>query len=765
MSYGKVTGINTPPASYTVLQEWGTERLDGRIAQIELFLAATGDDSLDQQITDAQTAVDAAQVEVNNKNDDVQDAAAIPDLPVMVEALTEYYKAVGERDSKQVILNQLLIQKTVLEKELAYLQENKPGEDELTDSYSIWCADYCRTLAIDDRIALCEMNGERQAGQLIRAQIPPHAPVIDEVNEYRATNSKAAVWPDYRLYAAAQWMAEDLKKTNTPSHTASDDSNPADRAERFGYPVNRQLNSIAETLTFSVQVVTGPLAVAAFKSSSAHDAILKDDLVRHIGVGHTKDEETGVHYWVFKFGYLDFQLKEDDRGTPGHLKPAIENTIWGTVRATALLTGWQKYQPTYRSATITVLDHDAKTADVVLDDAHSILPQVIETDHKIDINQTEALAGVPVRYGICDTRAFRRNDKVIVEFQGQNWQYPVVVGFAEDPRPCGVRFTLYRQDGETIRPGSTEDFFVTLYAVGEDGNPEGIGGGSYDPGFNPDPQGNLHYDITRNMWVIEPNPFDPRRVCKKVWVHVSAKDSIQTVYPFRYKTADQFNWVDLIELGSEIDIVIPYWRTESTPAQFTSVDTGPTFGFNVGTAAERDITVYSSVSYVLRRKIGGYKNINGDVFPVVANEVYATKAGPFDHSTSPIFQGDCVNPLTQQTVLATTTYTLPFLGNLTLATDLGTYNSAPNVNGRQELATVEDYTRFGSTLAGRRHYLEGSLTGHSSTILLNCYPSGDYNAPFEYTRVWLDQSPSIGEANLMADSELDPHWENHDAEV
>lgn len=95
----------------------------------------------------------------------------------------------------------------------------------------------------------------------------------------------------------------------------------------------------------------------------------------------------------------------------------------------AILPGWQKEKPTYRTGTITAIDEDADTADVVLDSARS-------STQKLDVNARSSLSRVPVEYMYCNARAFDAGDHVVVQFDGQDWASPRVIGFVTDPQPC-----------------------------------------------------------------------------------------------------------------------------------------------------------------------------------------------------------------------------------------------------------------------------------------------------------------------------------------
>lgn len=102
-----------------------------------------------------------------------------------------------------------------------------------------------------------------------------------------------------------------------------------------------------------------------------------------------------------------------------------EQVFWNA----AVLPGWQKWKPMYRSGTITALDTEADTADVELDDARS-------TAQNLDINKAATLKAVPVKYMDCNSLAFGEGDKVVVKFKDQDNATPEVVGFVSHPKTC-----------------------------------------------------------------------------------------------------------------------------------------------------------------------------------------------------------------------------------------------------------------------------------------------------------------------------------------
>jgi hypothetical protein len=95
----------------------------------------------------------------------------------------------------------------------------------------------------------------------------------------------------------------------------------------------------------------------------------------------------------------------------------------------AILPGWQKFKPTYRSGVITALNTSNNTASVTLDAAQS-------SAAGLDINKMTALANVPVVYMTCHASAFAVGDACVVRFNGMDWAQPQVVGFVDNPKPC-----------------------------------------------------------------------------------------------------------------------------------------------------------------------------------------------------------------------------------------------------------------------------------------------------------------------------------------
>ncbi|SEM55702.1 hypothetical protein SAMN04489760_1225 [Syntrophus gentianae] len=111
----------------------------------------------------------------------------------------------------------------------------------------------------------------------------------------------------------------------------------------------------------------------------------------------------------------------------GILEPALAGTPAGTFFNWALLPGWQKWKPTYRSGYITA--KDGVLCDVALIESVSSVKD-------LDVNTVSFLQNVPMVYMECNEVAFLVGDHVVVQFEGQSWDHPKVIGFVDHPRGC-----------------------------------------------------------------------------------------------------------------------------------------------------------------------------------------------------------------------------------------------------------------------------------------------------------------------------------------
>lgn len=113
------------------------------------------------------------------------------------------------------------------------------------------------------------------------------------------------------------------------------------------------------------------------------------------------------------------------------LQPVMASTPAGYFLNMARFPGWQRWKPTFRIGTITALYSAEDYCDVTLDSALSSVQNLNITP------SPTSLTHVPVEYLTCNCGAFTVGDRVVVQFTGQNWSTPKVIGFESNPKGCG----------------------------------------------------------------------------------------------------------------------------------------------------------------------------------------------------------------------------------------------------------------------------------------------------------------------------------------
>lgn len=152
-------------------------------------------------------------------------------------------------------------------------------------------------------------------------------------------------------------------------------------------------------------------------------ADLTEDASGSVGTMEVPGEESGTV--MVRPGGEAYSAARD-----GVLVPLLAQSPEQTFFNISMTPGWQKWQPLWRFGTITDIDGGADTADVTLDAATS-------SQQNLAVNQTGTISDVPISYLTCDSEAFDLGDEVLIEFTGQDWDVPVIIGFKDNPQACG----------------------------------------------------------------------------------------------------------------------------------------------------------------------------------------------------------------------------------------------------------------------------------------------------------------------------------------
>jgi len=100
----------------------------------------------------------------------------------------------------------------------------------------------------------------------------------------------------------------------------------------------------------------------------------------------------------------------------------------------AILPGVQRHKPQYRIGTVTAIDRDTDTCSLTIQGEDSSAQSLTIDPPDLEYSRT----GVPIEYMECNSTPFEVGDRVLVEFQGRDWDQPKVIGFEADPRPCSM---------------------------------------------------------------------------------------------------------------------------------------------------------------------------------------------------------------------------------------------------------------------------------------------------------------------------------------
>lgn len=167
---------------------------------------------------------------------------------------------------------------------------------------------------------------------------------------------------------------------------------------------------------------------------SAWCSDLTEDLSGDIGTVEIPGESTNIQIQPGYENNAAYNLERD-----GQLVPTYNASPAGVYYNLAMLPGWQKWKPLFRYATIDSINSGNDTANITLENIKS-------SQQDIEINQTDTLSDVAIEYMTCDSVAFEEGDSVLVKFDDQDWTKPKIVGFKDNPQPCGVLLLVALSD-------------------------------------------------------------------------------------------------------------------------------------------------------------------------------------------------------------------------------------------------------------------------------------------------------------------------------
>jgi len=186
---------------------------------------------------------------------------------------------------------------------------------------------------------------------------------------------------------------------------------------------------------------------------SAWCADLTDDLSGEVGTVEIESVNGTVLIRPGYEGNAVFQPLRD-----GQLQSLLAGDPSATLLNFMFHDGRQKWFPRHRSATLTSVDHEADTCGLTLDTASGAMTGT-------NINIDSAFAGVPVEYMNCNSAPFEVGDRVVVEFEGNDWDSPKVIGFLTNPKACDHDYVIITSNARPWDPDAPEIFEPDQWSI------------------------------------------------------------------------------------------------------------------------------------------------------------------------------------------------------------------------------------------------------------------------------------------------------------
>lgn len=185
------------------------------------------------------------------------------------------------------------------------------------------------------------------------------------------------------------------------------------------------------------------------KTVSAWCADLTEDLSGEVGtIEIARNKDKGLLIQPGFEGNAAYDQARDGQLVPTMAMPPVNNFV-----NLGFLPGMQKWAPGYRTGTVTAIDYEADTCDVTLD-------SVTSSQQGLDVNKLSALTDVPIDYMSCNAAAFETGDNVVVKFKNYDWEQPTVIGFKNNPQPCGACFILINIGSDVSESVEVEKYYL-----------------------------------------------------------------------------------------------------------------------------------------------------------------------------------------------------------------------------------------------------------------------------------------------------------------
>jgi len=360
-----------------------------------------------------------------------------PDDAGEVEAHDKSIKLAAENSGKQRKIlkglvdnqTQIVLQIADLEKQLELLALAIAD----IPVFTVWCADYYVSLAVDAIVPTLEINDEYNLSNQ-HVLIMPHT--------FRAKQQDIDLWieqSDNQQFKIDDFNSQidsvNLRLIELTTEQADKEaeivnafmalSSLANQAPRDDAAYTFQQSAI-ETLEFELSIIINEISAKIEKG-----LILEKQRVLVEARQAIIDAEKAT---------FDTSLANNTPIVPlitaetGLYQPFIASDDFTSLFNKLILNGVQKWNPVFRVGKITALDFEVKTASVLLEFSEKDISAIaIDGDNEyLNINQGVLLNDVNIQYSFSHAHTFKINDVVVVDFN-KDFNYPNIIGFESNP--------------------------------------------------------------------------------------------------------------------------------------------------------------------------------------------------------------------------------------------------------------------------------------------------------------------------------------------
>lgn len=372
--------------------------------------------------------------------------------PAVLALQKKQNEAADKLEAAQHDLAQAKLKKLAYEKQLAAYDDVSGAE-----SRELWCADATESLAAGSEVGTIEINQE--STQML---VAPGGEAADSILQPGMANDALATYYNWAILPGVQrhrptYRVGTIKEIDYDADTCTvclDDARSSAQNIRInpeGTPCEVQKDGPQGFVAFCEENPGHPACTANGSTKLPYSADLKKTLTE---INKFINEANVYAYDSAQYGKLEHWTEMRQSGDSGDcedfalakyraclnagipasaLKIAVGKTDKGTGHA------WLEVQTDQGNVAL-----DLNTKDATFSDELPYSNRAVQEDGTNWSGKGLLLEDVPVEYMQCNAAAFAEDDRVVVHFKDSDWSKPLVVGFEEQPKRCGL-YAIYKE--------------------------------------------------------------------------------------------------------------------------------------------------------------------------------------------------------------------------------------------------------------------------------------------------------------------------------